>query len=355
MRKGSPSTTSVALSAKGAKSAKSAGRSSSCKARPVYFAVSDEPADRPTAMMAYNGNFSRVPPPTGLDPPPVPTVAGRRGTSYFVFPAELDGAQGGATVDEHTGALRSELFVPGGVFFLELLYGDFGSSNPAGRGRGRGKSDRRMADSHCSCNGGVGSVAGTSTRSWSMVEAVDPDSQMLMEALRASSDVVIEQMLESARQMDVSEPTGEPVLSQGPMPLEDQAAGTAASGQQPAVPLEPAPTEQPEAAAPPSGISSPWSPTQPSTPRSQAEPKTAAPQCKHERTTTKGTNQYFYLKTCKNCGLVLEKTRKEAEAQQPKASSGAGARYAKKPEDCKRERVTRQGTNHHVWRWFCKG
>ena len=277
MRKGSPSTTSVALSAKGAKSAKSAGRSSSCKARPVYFAVSDEPADRPTAMMAYNGNFSRVPPPTGLDPPPVPTVAGRRGTSYFVFPAELDGAQGGATVDEHTGALRSELFVPGGVFFLELLYGDFGSSNPAGRGRGRGKSDRRMADSHCSCNGGVGSVAGTSTRSWSMVEAVDPDSQMLMEALRASSDVVIEQMLESARQMDVSEPTGEPVLSQGPMPLEDQAAGTAASGQQPAVPLEPAPTEQPEAAAPPSGISSPWSPTQPSTPRSQAEPKTAAP------------------------------------------------------------------------------
>ena len=38
------------------------------------------------------------------------------------------------------------------------------------------------------------------------------------------------------------------------------------------------------------------------------------PPCPYERTTTKGTNKYYFIKTCLKCNLVLERVKKESVA-----------------------------------------
>ncbi|CAE7885681.1 unnamed protein product, partial [Symbiodinium necroappetens] len=187
---------------------------------------------------------------------------------------------------------------------------------------------------------------------------LDMDQQMLIEALRANSDVVLDQLIEAARNMDVTEGEGQLLITQGPMepipapiPLEPSLTDEAESLSM-ASPseswleagLEEQEREQGQVVADEVNDETPY----PKEPQVLAGARgSSAGQCLHARFTTKGTNKHFYLKTCLDCKKVLERRKKEQMDEAPVV-------YPKKPEDCAHVRVSRQGTNSHVWKWHCQ-
>ncbi|CAE7699666.1 unnamed protein product [Symbiodinium sp. CCMP2592] len=275
--------------------------------------------------MAYRGEFSQVPPPSQLDdarPAAAPAQSSGQASSLDgVAPPTL------ASLLSWTGpkpAATATMVSP--APFAALPPSSTTSGSPAAAPLPASTSavppTTQPAPTVTSLVPATSELAASTTnRSWSVV-----DSQMLMEALRASSDVVIEQMLQSVREMDVTEPTGEPVpaITQGPM----QEIVPAAVPMIPAVPSS-------------SGMTSPVSLTPPPSPKTSAPtpkaPGASGKVCTHSRTTTKGTNQHYHLKTCKDCGKVLEREKKQPSAKAAPGSASSDTVYPKKPEDCKHE------------------
>ena len=65
------------------------------------------------------------------------------------------------------------------------------------------------------------------------------------------------------------------------------------------------------------------------------------PPCPHERTTTNGTNKYYFIKTCLKCNLVLERVKKESV----EADTAAEGTRQHDQEKCPRKNVSHSGTN----------
>lgn len=68
--------------------------------------------------------------------------------------------------------------------------------------------------------------------------------------------------------------------------------------------------------------------------------------CPHKEVTKKGSNAYINMVTCKQCGLVLVRERKDQAkmAVLPKRT----------PEECPHREVSWKGSNGYQWQWTCE-
>lgn len=69
--------------------------------------------------------------------------------------------------------------------------------------------------------------------------------------------------------------------------------------------------------------------------------------CQHANTTRRGTNAYVNMLTCKDCGAVLEKTRKDV-------TSNDARMLTQTPDRCGHHRVNWKGSNGYQWKWTCE-
>ena len=139
---GSSTTTSSSKSKGLGKPGRTSGPS---KPRQVYFAVTEDVLEDGQALLAYKGDFSRVPPPSSLSAQQAPTTL--------------------------SGMLQWR--------------GPQGTS--------------QSADA---------ALSTASQGSWQLTEGPDWDNQMLFEALQANRDVVIDQMVAATQQMEVDQGPG---------------------------------------------------------------------------------------------------------------------------------------------------
>ncbi|CAE7548535.1 unnamed protein product, partial [Symbiodinium necroappetens] len=358
--KGAPTASSASSSASTAASkSKGKGKGGPFKPRPVYFAISEPDQAAKTAMMATKNDFTKVPPPTSLDPPR-PAVS--------IAPTSLDGVAPPATLSSLLSwpgrrpeagrgeARRTEQATAPGTFETALVAPS--STQETEQATAPRTFETALVAPSSSSSSAMVAVAPEHPVNMRLVEGLDMDQQMLIEALRANSDVVLDQMIEAARTMDVTEGEGQLLITQGPMeptpvpiPLEPSPADEVESLSM-ASPseswleagLEEREREQEQVVADEVNDETPY-PGETQVPAGARG--SSAGQCLHARFTTKGTNKHYYLKTCLDCKKVLERRKKEQVDEAPVG-------YPKKPEDCAHVRVSRQGTNSHVWKWHCQ-
>ncbi|CAE7532945.1 TY4B-J, partial [Symbiodinium sp. CCMP2456] len=280
---------------------KSKSKDGSARPRPVYFAISEPVPAAPAAMMAERPNYNRVPPPSSLDTEPGPPRTR----------SSLDGVAPPAT-------LSSLLAWSGGrprqaEDKKDNKDSGIKTANPSALPRA---SSAMVAVDRAA----LAEVPSGAPFSGRLVDGVDMDQDMLIRVLRANSDVVLDQMIAEARTMDTADNEGQLLITQGPM-------------------------EAVESAEPAANIIEDT--------RDEKDVKddaVPAPRCLHERTTTKGTKRYYFIRSCLDCKMVLERTQK---AQSEKAPEGKTP-FKHSPESCAHLNVTRQGTNAHTWKWYCK-
>ena len=363
--KRSPSSTSTS-STKGAGKNKGKGandKGGGFKPRTVYFAVSDPEPVEPKGFMANRGDFSRVPPPTSLDPPRAEAERPR---------SSLDGVAPSSLASLLNWSGRSEP-APGASSTVASL------SLPSPRTAATESSPTTetslpastLALPAASSSLPVPSVTLPATSStsaqWSLVPGADWDHEMLFAALRENSDVVMDQLLEQARQQEQHGTAG-PMAVEYPVPTPELRAVPVNEAYDPrAVPVtgpydlpllrQPAevpaePSQQSQAAAS-SALPAEAARTSEETAHPGGEgpgPTGQEPQsCQHERTTTKGTNKHYFLKTCVRCGFVLERSQKDTVQTAPATST-----TLRDQDRCPHNNVTQAGTNRHVWKWYCK-
>ncbi|CAE7938917.1 unnamed protein product, partial [Symbiodinium sp. KB8] len=309
--KGAPTTSSASSTASTAASkGKNKGKGGPNKPRPVYFAISEPDHATKTAMMATRDDFTKVPPPTSLDPPrPAAALA----------PTSLDGVAPPST-------LSSLLSWPGrrpeassdrvqrreGEAEQATAPGTFETAlaAPSSSGTERATAPRTFETAlvaPSSSSSAMVAVAPDHPVNMKLVEGLDMDQQMLIEALRANSDVVLDQMIEAARAMDVTGGEGQLLITQGPM------ESVPAS-----LPVGSIPTDDAESLSMASPSES-WleaglegleeqgrelgqvvaeeSPYPKETQMAEGIRGRNAGQCLRARFTTKGTNKHYYLKT----------------------------------------------------------
>ena len=68
--------------------------------------------------------------------------------------------------------------------------------------------------------------------------------------------------------------------------------------------------------------------------------------CAHLNVSRRGTNAYVDMETCKDCGKVLRKEKKE--------HTRGDSSMVVPDENCQHNEVTWAGSNGYVWRWTCK-
>ncbi|CAE7415150.1 RE1 [Symbiodinium microadriaticum] len=363
-RNSSSTTSSSATTASKGKPANKGKGGHANKPRTVYFAISEKTEEDSASYMAYTGPFAKVPPPTSLDPP---TEAATRTASSLdgVAPASLSSLLSWTGPAPKAKAVAPKAPAPRGAVptAKAATSSSTASSSALVPASGPTASAPSLLTSRSStavapipgydlvlpaiqdgASGNDTATAGSSGTSWSLVPGLDLDQQMLAEALRVNSDVVVDNMLLAMRQMDTSEMEGRTMLTEGPMAepdLGEQAMEETTVGEQ----------SEDEAG----GIGTPLPPPTPlqepapDGPAGRSQPP-SGPECQHSRTTTKGSNQYYYMKTCCDCRKVLEKVKKET----PAVTTGVPEAFPRSSETCPHHRVSRRGTNHHVWHWFCQ-
>ena len=81
--------------------------------------------------------------------------------------------------------------------------------------------------------------------------------------------------------------------------------------------------------------------------KDQAE-KAKQDACRHQNTTTSGSNAYYFRKTCKDCNKILEKTKRTSEHTTSSSTTD------KPKSSCPHHNVSWHGTNGHRWKQTCK-
>ena len=76
------------------------------------------------------------------------------------------------------------------------------------------------------------------------------------------------------------------------------------------------------------------------------------PECEHKKTTKKGTNKYYTMVSCVDCGAILEKTRKP-ETSTPAKSAPSPLPATVEQELCPHHRISWKGTNGCQTRQTC--
>lgn len=90
----------------------------------------------------------------------------------------------------------------------------------------------------------------------------------------------------------------------------------------------------------------------PRSPIPKAVPTTSTPTalasaCAHENTTRRGANAYVDMLSCKDCGVILSKTKKETTKEDRPM-------HVQVPGTCGHHNVNWKGTNGYQWRWTCE-
>ena len=343
--KGRPPSSSSTASTKGGhgKGKDKTGKGGAHKARTVYFAVREADSRQPQVFMTNNGDFTRVPPPADLcDSVPL------------VPPSSLDGVALTSLASMLSWSGRAEPATTQGAPSAP-------SSSCAAAASFSLPLPRTAATAPSTSAGGLlpaplGSPpAATSVSSqWSLVPGKDWDHEMLFQALRVNSDVVMDQLLEQAR-LNSGQPTSGPMAVENPEDIPEpelRAVPLTGAYDLPLLRVGTAPSAGLE---PTAGLTDAEEPEPLHVERPHAEATSSPPTveqaaCKHERTTTKGTNRYYTIRTCLSCRQVLERTKKE----QATASSTAATRPLHEQGNCAHLHVSHAGTNHHVWKWYCK-
>ena len=92
-------------------------------------------------------------------------------------------------------------------------------------------------------------------------------------------------------------------------------------------------------------------PDRPSPPHSTLSTPTvstgAVGTCLHPNTTRRGTNAYVNMVSCKDCGAVLEKVKKDNTANDARM-------LVQTPDQCGHHRVNWKGSNGYQWKWTCE-
>ena len=73
-------------------------------------------------------------------------------------------------------------------------------------------------------------------------------------------------------------------------------------------------------------------------------------ECKHANVTTRGSTGHVNMKSCKACGKLLLKEKKEKPVFEVQSKSKQGNASG----GCKHQDVSWSGTNGHVYMWTCK-
>ena len=304
------------------------------KPRTVYFAVRDEPPEEPHAYTARRDDFTRVPPPSELDAQPLTGVGPRTSLDGVAPPATLssllswDGRRDTRAREAEAGHTTST---------SSLLPAASGSGSPTA-------SSRQVALA-------TSSSSAAASSNWSLVPGRDWDQEMLFQALQENSDVVMDRLISQAQAGQHQVQTAGPMAIEDPVPEPClQAVPLTGAYDLPLLRPSPAPTAE----------AHPGDAGQAVLPEVAKEAKVekeeakveneTRPVCAHERTTTKGTNKYVFIKTCLKCNLVLERTKKETVESPPAAASTR----QHDPTKCPHQNVSQAGTNRHVWKWYCK-
>ncbi|CAE7591026.1 RE1 [Symbiodinium sp. CCMP2592] len=332
-RPGSSSSASTSAT-KGPKGkGKDPGKHGSHKPRTVYFAVREDVEDQPNGYMASRGDFTNVPPPSDLDSPPQPRVATSLDGVAPTSLTEMLNWSGRAAEGPTSRATAPSFSLP--------------SPRPVSTATFPTASSSSASATACS------PPTASASSQWSLVPGKDWDHEMLFAALRENSDVVMDQLLAQARGSeqqtagpmvverleDIPEPElrAVPVTEPHDLPLY-RLAGVPAGASVPSevTAVIPVPAAK-ETEVPEEEIT--------------VEPPTAEQKaCSHDRTTTKGTNRYYFIKTCLRCRQVLEKTKKEVST----TAAASPSKPVLEQNKCPHANVTQAGTNHHVWKWYCK-
>ncbi|OLP82755.1 Ribosomal RNA large subunit methyltransferase J [Symbiodinium microadriaticum] len=306
--KPSDSSSSSTASTKGSgksKSKDSGGKGGYQKPRTVYFAGRDDLHSEPRAYMAHRGDFTRVPPPIEMDArPATPTLPrtsfGWRGsTGHLVFTFEL----GRPARPPGTWPRLLLLRLRRRLWGLGLLLPP---------------SSRRLWQ-----------LSAAASSNWSLVPGQDWDQEMLLQ--QENSDVVMDRLIRT-RPGRRCRPRGPlqavPLTGTSDLPLL-RPLSTPPPG---APPKDENQSQIPEANVEPTG-------EEKDTVQAKGEDdKFKKPPCPHERTTTNGTNKYYFIKTCLKCNLVLERVKKESV----EADTAAEGTRQHDQEKCPRKNVSRQ-------------
>ena len=81
--------------------------------------------------------------------------------------------------------------------------------------------------------------------------------------------------------------------------------------------------------------------------KDQAE-KAKQDACRHQNTTTSGSNAYYFRKTCKDCNKIFEKTKGTSEHTTTSSTTD------KPKSSCPHHNVSWHGTNGHRWKQTCQ-
>ena len=96
----------------------------------------------------------------------------------------------------------------------------------------------------------------------------------------------------------------------------------------------------------------------PSGPPGDEPPQHDRPLCEHLRVTTRGSNAYYTLRRCLDCGMVLSRERRESTVTgaMPKGGAVGPVGHVFHPDrmDCPHHSVTWAGTNAFQWRRTCR-
>ena len=348
--KGRPPSSSSTASTKGghSKGKDKTGKGGAPKARTVYFAVREADSRQPQVFMTNNGDFTRVPPPADLcDSVPL------------VPPSSLDGVAPTSLASMLSWSGRAEPATTLGAPSAP-------SSSSAPAARFSLPSPRTAATAPSTSTGGLlpaplGSPpAATSVSSqWSLVPGQDWDHEMLFQALRVNSDVVMDQLLEQAR-LNRGQPTSGPMAVENPEDIpEPELRAVPLTGaydlplRLPLLRVGASPSGELEPTAGPTAAEEP-EPLQAERPHGEAVPSPPTVEqaaCKHERTTTKGTNRYYTIRTCLSCRQVW---RGQRRSRQPLRRPLLPDLDLHEQGNCAHLHVSHAGTNHHVWKWYCK-
>ena len=77
----------------------------------------------------------------------------------------------------------------------------------------------------------------------------------------------------------------------------------------------------------------------------------SGPRCQHVRTTSRGTNGYYLIKRCADCGVMLSREPRVPESSTPAPKASSGPRSSG---ECQHQSVSWSGTNAFRWRRTCK-
>ena len=94
----------------------------------------------------------------------------------------------------------------------------------------------------------------------------------------------------------------------------------------------------------------------PNGPPGDDPPRPDAPLCEHLRTTRSGTNAYYNMLRCLDCGHVLQREVRTATTTTatPKAAGSVGSVFNPKNVGCPHHSVSWTGTNAFRWRRTCR-